>query len=125
MPLYLRENSLLPLGPERSHVGERPADPLTVEVFVTTQAEFSLRKDVGQVVLRCRRQDGRIAFEASDAPCTYILRVHQCETPTSVRADGTGLARVELQGLVEIEAGWALDREIVVVKARARRIEIE
>jgi len=125
MPLYLRENSLLPLGPERSHVGERPADPLTVEVFVATQAEFTLRRDAGQVVLRCRRQDGRIAFEASDAPCTYILRVHQCETPTSVRADGTGLARVELQGLVEIEAGWALDREIVVVKARARRIEIE
>jgi alpha-D-xyloside xylohydrolase len=125
MPLYLRENSLLPLGPERSHVGERPADPLTVEVFVTAQAEFSLRSDAGQVILRCRRQDGRIVFEASDVPCAFILRVHQCETPTGVRADGTDIARVELQGLVEIEAGWALDREIVVVKARARRIEIE
>ena len=35
LPLYLRENSLLVLGPERSHVGERPADPLTVEAFVS------------------------------------------------------------------------------------------
>jgi alpha-glucosidase (family GH31 glycosyl hydrolase) len=125
MPLYLRENSLLPLGPERSHVGERPADPLTVDAFVTSQAEFSLRSDAGKIVLCCRRQDRRIAFEASDATCTYILRVYQRETPTSVRADGTGLARVELRGLAEIDAGWTLDRTVVVVKARARRIEIE
>lgn len=104
---------------------ERPADPLTVEAFVTTQAEFCLRSDAGQVVLRCWRQGRRIAFEASDAPCTYILRLHQCDTPSSVRADGTELARVEPQGLAEIGAGWTLDAGMVVVKARVRRIEIE
>ncbi len=125
LPLYLRENSLLPLGPERSHVGEQPANPLTVEVFVTTQAEFSLRRDAGQVVLNCRRQGRRIAFEASDVPCTYILRLHGCDRPGDVLADGKGLAHLELQALAGAEAGWTLDGGIVIVKARARRIEIE
>ena len=47
IPLYLRENSLSSLGPERNHVGERPIDPLTVEAFVTTQAEFALDPMIG------------------------------------------------------------------------------
>ena len=57
--------------------------------------------------------------------CTYVLRLHQCEPPSRVQADGTGLARVEPQGLAEIGAGWTLDAGMVVVKARVRRIEIE
>ena len=64
LPLYVRENSLVVLGPERSHVGERPADPLTVEAFVTTAAAFALRGDGGAVDLACRRRGGELTFEA-------------------------------------------------------------
>ena len=67
LPLYLRENSLLALGPERSHVGERPADPLTVEAFVSTAAEFTLRHAGTRVGLSARRERGRLVFEASEA----------------------------------------------------------
>jgi alpha-D-xyloside xylohydrolase len=125
MPLYLRENSLLPLGPERSHVGERPADPLTLEAFVTTQAEFTLRSDGRRTVLRCQRHDRRVLFEASDAPCTYILRLHYCDPPTRVQADGRPLPHLEPGALEAAEAGWAQDGRIVLVKARAAEVEIE
>ncbi|HWT79608.1 MAG TPA: glycoside hydrolase family 31 protein, partial [Candidatus Methylomirabilis sp.] len=125
IPLYLKQNSLLPLGPERSHVTERLADPLTVEAFVTTQTEFRLKSDAGENVLRCRRHGGQTIFEASDAPCTFIVRLHECDPPSRVLAEGKPLARVESTGLTEAETGWAYEGRVVVAKARARQIRVE
>ena len=124
LPLYVRDESLVVLGPERSHVGERPADPLTIEAFVTSEAAFTLRGDAGTVALRCRRQGNEITFEASATPATYILRLRQAGPVRSVSADGLPIPRLDGPALERSEAGWTLDERIVVVKARARRIEI-
>jgi len=125
IPLYVREDSLVVLGPEREHVGERPADPLTVEAFVTGQAEFTFRSDSGRLGLRCRREGERVIFEASEAPVTYVLRLHGCARPRMVRADGTPLAAVGREPLEAIAAGWIWERDVLTVKARARTIQIE
>ncbi len=125
IPLYLREESLLPLGPERAHVGERPADPLTVEAFVTGKAEFTLRSDTGSLALRCHREGGRVSFEASEAAATYALRLHGCARPRMVRADGTPLASVGREPLETVAAGWIWEQDILTVKARARTIQVE
>ncbi len=125
IPLYLRENSLIVLGPERNHVAERPVAPLTVDTFVATQANFTLKGDDRCLELRCQRQDRRMVFEASEAPCAYLVRLHGCEPPSHVTADGTPLPRVESGALDPVEAGWALDGRVVIVKARAQRIQAE
>jgi alpha-D-xyloside xylohydrolase len=124
LPLYVRDDSLVVLGPERSHVGERPADPLTIEAFVTSEAAFTLRGDAGTVALRCRRQGNEMTFEASATPATYILRLRQGGPVRSVSADGLPIPRLDGPALERSEAGWTLDERIVVVKARAHRIEI-
>ncbi|PYM95123.1 MAG: alpha-xylosidase [Candidatus Rokuibacteriota bacterium] len=124
LPLYVRDNSLVVLGPERSHVGERPADPLTVEAFVTTEAAFALRGDGGAVDLACRRRGGELTFEASASPATFVLRVHDGPAATVVFADGRALPRLNTATLDRGETGWAVDDGIAVVRARARRIEI-
>jgi hypothetical protein len=125
LPLYLRENSLLVLGPVRSHVGERPADPLTVEAFVTSEATFALRTDAGRVDLQCRRDQGRIAFEASAAPPTIVLRVHDVAAPSRAEADGQILPRLDRTALDGAERGWTVDGRTVVLKARARELRAE
>jgi len=124
LPLYVRDDSLVVLGPERSHVGERPADPLTVEAFVTTEAAFALRGDGGDVDLTCRRRGGEVTFEASAAPATFVLRVHDGPATTAVSADGRALPRLDAASLDRRETGWTVDGRIAVVRARARRIEI-
>ena len=124
LPLYVRDDSLVILGPERSHVGERPADPLTIEAFVTTEAAFALRGDGGDVDLTCRRRGGEVTFEASAAPATFVLRVHDGPATTAVSADGRALPRLDATSLDRGETGWTVDDRIAVVRARARRIEI-
>jgi len=124
LPLYVRDESLVVLGPERNHVGERPTDPLTIEAFVTNDASFTMRGDFGAGALHCRRRGNELTFDASGTPGTFVLRVHQGLSATAVSADGQTLARHDLAGLERREAGWAMDGPVVVVKARARRIEI-
>jgi alpha-D-xyloside xylohydrolase len=123
LPLYVRDESLVVLGPERSHVGERPADPLTIEAFVTNEAAFTLRGDVGTVALRCRRRGNEVTFEASTSPSTFVLRLRQGLSIRSVSADGLPVPRLDIAGLERSEAGWTVDDRAVVVKARAQRIE--
>jgi alpha-D-xyloside xylohydrolase len=125
LPLYVREDSLVVLGPERSHVGERPADPLTVEAFVTTEARFSVRGERGPIELSCRREGSRTAFEASVAPVTYELRLHDHAAPATVTADGQAVPRLEPAALAGADRGWTTEGRTVVVKARARQIQVE
>jgi alpha-D-xyloside xylohydrolase len=124
LPIYARDESLVVLGPERSHVGERPADPLTVEAFVTSEAAFTVRGDVGSVSLRCRRQGSEVIFEASATPVTYVLRIRQDASIRTVSADGRPISRLDAAELERAATGWTLDGGVVVVKARASRIEL-
>jgi len=124
LPIYVRDESLIVLGPERNHVGERPADPLTVEAFVTTEAAFTLRGDAGTVALRCQRRGSEVTFEASTAPATFVLRLRGAPSIRSVSAEGLPIPRLDAQALERSEAGWMADERGAVVKARARRIEI-
>jgi len=124
LPIYVRDESLVVLGSERNHVGERPADTLTVEAFVSNEAAFTLRGDAGTVALRCRRQGSEVMFEASAAPATFVLRLHQTLPVRSVSAEGREIPRLDAAALERGEAGWMVDEVGVVVKARARRIEI-
>jgi len=124
LPIYVRDESLVVLGPERSHVGERAADPLTVEAFVTNDASFTLRGDSGTVVLSCARRGNSISFDASAATATFIVGVRQGTWATTVSADGQTLPRIDASELERARAGWTVDGQSVVVKARATRIEI-
>jgi len=110
---------------ERSHVGERPADPLTVEAFVSTAAEFTLRHAGTRVGLSARRERGRLVFEASEALATFVLRVRDTEPPVTVTADGQALARLEGGALDRAERGWTSRDRTVIVKARARQFRVE
>jgi hypothetical protein len=125
LPLYLRENSLLVLGPVRQHVGEAAADPLTVEAFVTTRATFSLRTDAGQVEFRCLRQGKQATFEASQAGATFVLRLRDVEPPAEAWADGQPLPRLPLDRLDGTDRGWAADGRTTILKARARVVRME
>jgi alpha-D-xyloside xylohydrolase len=125
LPLYLRENSLLVLGPVRNHVAERAADPLTVDAFVTTEATFALRTDAARADLRCRRERGRLVFEASQSPATLVLRLHDGDPPATALADGQPLPRLALDRIDAADHGWAVDGRTTIVKARARELRTE
>ncbi|HEY3401918.1 MAG TPA: TIM-barrel domain-containing protein [Ohtaekwangia sp.] len=48
MPLFVREGSILPMGPDMQYSNEKPADPLTLYVFTGKDAAFTLYEDEGE-----------------------------------------------------------------------------
>jgi alpha-D-xyloside xylohydrolase len=47
IPLYVREGTILPAGPEIQYTNEKPADPLTLFVYTGKDCEFTLYEDEG------------------------------------------------------------------------------
>jgi len=47
IPVYVRAGSILPLGPDVQYIGEKPADPLTLQVFEGANGSFTLYEDDG------------------------------------------------------------------------------
>ncbi|WP_205509017.1 TIM-barrel domain-containing protein [Longitalea arenae] len=47
MPLYVREGSIVPMGPDLQYTGEKPADPVTLYVYTGKDAAFTLYEDEG------------------------------------------------------------------------------
>ncbi|WP_413671166.1 DUF5110 domain-containing protein [Mucilaginibacter sp. Mucisp86] len=47
IPVYVKEGSIIPFGPEIQYTGEKPADPVTLYVYMGKDAEFTLYEDEG------------------------------------------------------------------------------
>jgi alpha-D-xyloside xylohydrolase len=47
MPVYVKEGSILPWGPDLQYTGQRPADTITLYVYTGRDANFTLYEDEG------------------------------------------------------------------------------
>jgi alpha-D-xyloside xylohydrolase len=47
LPVHVRAGSIVPMGPELEHTGEKPADPLTLWVYTGADVRFELYEDDG------------------------------------------------------------------------------
>jgi alpha-D-xyloside xylohydrolase len=47
MPVYVKEGSIIPFGPELQYTDEKPADAITLFVYTGKNAEFTLYEDEG------------------------------------------------------------------------------
>jgi len=47
MPVYVKEGSIIPTGPELQYTSEKTADPITLFVYTGKNASFSLYEDEG------------------------------------------------------------------------------
>ena len=47
MPLFVKEGSIIPVGPEIQYTDEKPADPLTLYVYTGRDCAFTLYEDEG------------------------------------------------------------------------------
>jgi alpha-D-xyloside xylohydrolase len=81
MPLFVREGSVIPFGPEIQHTNEKKADPLTLWVYTGADGSFTLYEDEGD---NCNYKDGLyslISFTWSEADRTLTLGPRQGEFP--------------------------------------------
>ena len=140
MPLFARAGSILPMAPAMDYSGQKPVDPLTLEVYAgAREAEFSLYEDDGtsldyrtgacsETALRFRPKDGESyeltigaaqgKFKGQLARRRYTVRVHGVFKPSSISLNGRRLAEIER---AKEGNGWWWDGRERVLTVRLER----
>jgi alpha-D-xyloside xylohydrolase len=77
IPLFVRAGSILPVGPERQHVGDKPGAPVALHVYTGADGSFMLYEDSGLDYGYERGEFVRIAlsWDESDGTLTIGPRI--------------------------------------------------
>jgi len=115
LPLYIKGDSIIPMGPDMSYVGEKPFNPITLDVWLCSEGECTIYDDDQIVQCRARRKEDRIVIDVSASKRTYVVKLNRTGTPASVKLNGVELPR--MASAVELEAsehGWYFAPTFVV-----------
>ncbi|MBI3122381.1 MAG: hypothetical protein HYZ03_08875, partial [candidate division NC10 bacterium] len=118
--LLVRDDSIIPLGPEMSFVGERPTDPLTLEVYLTATAQCTVEEGDGTIRVKAVRRSGVTLVTIVGPERTYIVRPHGTKAPRRVTVNNKSLPRrADKKAFDHNPQGWWRDpRGRVQVKVR-------
>ena len=129
LPLLVRAGAILPMQPDMAYIGEKPVDPLTLDIFPSGRSRYVLYEDDGislgyqkgmysRTVITCR-DDARgveLRVEAPVgkyvvAPRAYAFRFHLGGPPRQVRINGQVTRRIDSAQGPQPDHGsaWAYD----------------
>lgn len=73
MPVFVKEGSILPMGPDLQYTGERPADTIALYVYTGRDADFTLYEDEGTNYNYEKGVFSTIAFHYDEAVGTLTI----------------------------------------------------
>jgi alpha-glucosidase len=136
IPVAVRAGAIIPLAPDMKDTGEKPWDPLTLEIFPSGRSSFTLYRDDGatfayrqgeSTLTRLTVDEAgdsvRLAINESNqrfAPTTYRVRFHLNRTPVGVQVADSALRRATGDGVAAEEWTWDADARILSVTVDGR-----
>jgi len=115
LPLYVRSDSMVPMGPDMAYIDEKPFNPITLDIWLCSEAEFTIYDDDETVTCRARRKEDEIVLDVSASKKSYIVKLNNTGCPAKVDLNGVDMPRlashVELE---KAERGWYFDPSFVV-----------
>jgi len=140
IPIFVKAGAIIPMAPEMNYVGERPTDPLTLDVYPAGTTSFTLYEDDGTsyeyekgsfaltvfassqagdgITIDIGKSKGR--FEVPDR--SYVLKINGVCAAVKVEADDKPLEQYSSKGQFDTaETGWRYEpsRRILWVKLPA------
>jgi alpha-D-xyloside xylohydrolase len=73
MPVYVKEGSIVPFGPELQYTSEKPADTITLYVYTGKDASFQLYEDQGTTYDYEKGQYATIPFQYNESTRTLTI----------------------------------------------------
>lgn len=84
LPMYVREDSIIPLGPVMDHVDEKE-EKLTLLINLQDSAEFTCHTKEDKIKFECERTEDGLRFEA-DKSGTYTVKIKDRKKEIQVTA---------------------------------------
>jgi alpha-glucosidase (family GH31 glycosyl hydrolase) len=121
LPLYVRSNCIIPMGPDMAYIGEKPFDPITLDIWVASEAACTLYDDDESahteeiVPCRAEKAKGTITLTVGASGKTFVAKFNKASRPAKVTLNGTSLPRLTSQAELEkADRGWYFDPSSVV-----------
>ena len=121
LPLYVRGDSIIPMGPDMAYVGEKPFNPITLDIWLCSEAGFTIYDDDEKtgtreiVGCRARKRADEIVLDLDVSRKTYVAKLNKTGCPTKVTLNGVDLQRLtSYDDLMMAERGWYFDSSFTV-----------
>jgi alpha-glucosidase len=115
LPIYVRADSIIPMGPDLAYTDEKPLDPLTLDVWVRESAETYIYRDDETWQCSAQRTSDQMDLHIDASPRTCVTRVHGVASPREVRAGSAAIPHLEsAERLLEVDEGWLMESPSVV-----------
>jgi alpha-glucosidase (family GH31 glycosyl hydrolase) len=121
MPLYVRDNSIIAMGPETLYIEEKLWSPVTLDIRVSEAAECTLYDDDERAhtleIVKCaaRKKGSEITLNVGQSAKTFIAKFNKTGRPKHASVNGREIPHLSSQRELEAaEAGWYFDPSSVV-----------
>ncbi len=139
IPLLVKAGAIIPMQPDMNYVGEKPVDPLTLDIYPSGTSSFTLYEDDGETedykkgafalttFVCIEREDGIIIdigeskgrYKGKLPGRAYILKANQISPPNKIKIGSKTIKRYTSHNKFENSTcGWWHDssKRIVWVK---------
>jgi hypothetical protein len=144
LPLFIRRGAIIPMGPDMQYSGERPLDPLTLEIYRGGDRSFILYEDDGETTayqtgayaetglevranadsLLCLIGEVRGGFAGYHPKRSIVLNVHQQGAVKEVNCNGAALAAAADRAALErMAAGWWWSETVRLLRVKFRHTD--
>jgi alpha-D-xyloside xylohydrolase len=113
LPLYVRGNTIIPMGPDIAYVGEKPLNPITLDIRLTSEADFTMYDDDErahtQEIVTCEahKRGTQITLNAGPSSKAYIAKFNKTSRPKQVVVNGKEIPHLASQeALYTAKLGW-------------------
>jgi len=121
MPLYVRDNSIIAMGPDIAYIDDGPFNPVTLDIRLSTEADCTLYDDDERLrteeIVNCqaRRKGTAITLNTGPSAKIFIAKFNQTRRPKQVLLDGKEIPHLASRLAFEKgESGWYFDLASVV-----------
>ncbi|MFB3895334.1 MAG: TIM-barrel domain-containing protein, partial [bacterium] len=88
LPLFVKQDSIIPMGPAMNYINEKPGNPITLDIYIKTQAQFMLIDNDFEVKCAGKKDKNITEFTISKSRLDFILKYNSCSYPKKVVING-------------------------------------
>ncbi len=115
LPLYVRGDSIIPMGPDMLYVGEKPFNPITLDVWLCSEAETIIYDEDEIVKCKAKKKEDKTILELDSSKKIYIAKFNKTSCPVKVSFNGVSLPKLSSYSELErSKAGWCFDPPFTV-----------
>ncbi len=117
LPLFIKQDSIIPLGPLMNYVDEKEWNPISLEIFLKSHAQFTLIDDRQEIKFSGDNNTNGITFKISPSNLNYYLHFHKTFTPKKVVCNGKPISlRNQKEQWENSDTGWRTNQDTIEIK---------